>query len=125
MEKYECLKPHLGKSFSDSLQDPNVPLSIILEFSPNLDDVSDSALEDAELEIRYKHYVELQDKRLERLQKMENTVIPANFDYDKISGLSTESKARLKTVMPETIGQASRIPGIRPSDIMLLTIAIK
>ncbi len=125
VEKYECLKPHLGKSFSDSLQDPNVPLSIILEFSPNLDDVSDSALEDAELEIRYKHYVELQDKRLERLQKMENTVIPANFDYDKISGLSTESKARLKTVMPETIGQASRIPGIRPSDIMLLTIAIK
>lgn len=125
VEKYECLKPHLGKSFSDSLQDPNVPLSIILEFSPNLDDVSNSALEDAELEIRYKHYVELQDKRLERLQKMENTIIPTNFNYDKISGLSTESKARLKTVMPETIGQASRIPGVRPSDIMLLTIAIK
>ena len=125
VEKYECLKPHLGKRFSDALQDPNVPLSYILEFSPNLENVNDAALEDAELEIRYKHYVELQDKRLERIEKMENTSIPTNFDYDKISGLSTESKARLKRVSPETIGQASRIPGIRPSDIMLLTIAIK
>jgi len=125
VEKYECLKPHLGKSFSDSLQDPNVPLSVILEFSPCLENISYSALEDAELEIRYKHYIELQDKRLEKLHKMENTIIPANFNYDKISGLSTESKARLKNVMPETIGQASRIPGVRPSDIMLLTIAIK
>ena len=125
VEKYECLKPHLGKTFSDALQDPNVPLSYILEFSSSLGNMNETALEDAELEIRYKHYVELQDKRLEKLEKMENTAIPANFDYDKISGLSTESRTRLKNVMPETIGQASRIPGIRPSDIMLLTIAIK
>ena len=125
VEKYECLKPHLGKRFSDSLQDPNVPLKCILEFSTGLENITSSALEDAELEIRYKHYVELQDKRLDKIEKMENTSIPANFDYDKISGLSTESKARLKNVMPETIGQASRIQGIRPSDIMLLTISIK
>ncbi|MGP1439668.1 MAG: tRNA uridine-5-carboxymethylaminomethyl(34) synthesis enzyme MnmG [Treponema sp.] len=125
IEKYDCLKPHLGKRFSDALQDPNVPLNYILEFTPSLEHVNETSLEDAELEIRYKHYVELQDKRLEKIEKMEKTPIPANFDYDKISGLSTESKARLKNVMPETIGQASRIPGIRPSDIMLLTIAIK
>ena len=125
VEKYECLKPHLGKSFSDSLQDPNVPLSLILDLSCNMENVSKDSFEDAELEIRYKHYVEAQDKRLEKLEKMENTNIPADFDYDKISGLSTESKSRLKRVMPQTIGQASRIAGIRPSDIMLLTIAIK
>jgi tRNA uridine 5-carboxymethylaminomethyl modification enzyme mnmG len=59
------------------------------------------------------------------MKKMETSRIPPNFNYDAVSGLSTESLARLKKVMPATIGQASRIPGIRPSDIMVLMVAIK
>lgn len=79
----------------------------------------------AELDIRYAHYIAAQDKRIEKMKKMETSKIPAQFNYDAVSGLSTESCARLKKVMPETIGQASRIPGIRPSDIMVLMVAIK
>ena len=123
--KDKYLTPHVGKSYFEALQDPNVSLPSILEISYGLKDVPSYALEDAELEIRYKHYIELQDKKLQKMEKMESTKIPLNFNYDTVSGLSTESKERLKTVMPETIGQASRIAGIRPSDIMLLTIAIR
>ena len=118
------LASHVGKSCAEALQDPNVELSTILEISL-CNQYSEKQLEDAQLEIRYKHYVEAQDRRLEKVEKMEKVRIPLDFDYDELSGLSTESRDRLKKIRPETIGQASRIQGIRPSDIMLLSIAIK
>ncbi len=120
----EALSSHVGKSLSDALQDPNVPLSAILEIS-DCREYSEKQLEDAQLEIRYSHYVRAQDRRLEKVEKMEAVSIPQNFDYDSLSGLSVESRDRLKKIKPQTIGQASRIQGIRPSDIMLLSIAIK
>ncbi len=123
------LSAHIGKSFSHALQDPRVSLSCITELVEKQGKLSDThcltSLLDAELEVRYKHYLEAQDERIAKIAKMENTHIPANFDYDALSGLSTESLARLKEAMPSTLGQASRIPGIRPSDIMLLSIALR
>ena len=118
------LSAHIGKSFCHALQDPRVSLTSIMELAKDAN-FSTDALLDAELEVRYKHYLEAQDERIARVAKMENVRIPQNFDYDKLSGLSTESHSRLKDAKPETLGQASRIVGIRPSDIMLLAIALK
>ena len=59
------------------------------------------------------------------IQKLESLLIPQNFNYGELQGLSNESKARLTKVCPETLGQASRISGIRPTDITLIGLQIK
>ena len=78
--------------------------------------------EEAKIEVKYKYYIEKQDKRVEKMHKMENTRIPLNFDYGKIPSLSAESRGKLEKVRPLTLGQAARISGIRNSDIMLLMV---
>ena len=74
---------------------------------------------------KYKYYIEKQDKRVEKLHKMENARIPADFDYGSIPSLSAESRNKLEAIRPVTLGQANRISGIRNSDIMLLMVYLK
>ncbi|UTC56941.1 tRNA uridine-5-carboxymethylaminomethyl(34) synthesis enzyme MnmG [Treponema sp. OMZ 305] len=125
VEAEPALQCHLGKSLADALHDPLIPLELICRCDPASAQYSEAIKNAAELEIRYEHYIVAQDKRIDKMKKMETSRIPPSFNYDAVSGLSTESLARLKRVMPATIGQASRIPGIRPSDIMVLMVAIK
>ena len=82
-------------------------------------------LESAKIDFKYLHYIEKQEKRVEKMQHMENYRIPENFDYDKIAGLSTESRQKLEKIRPVTLGQASRISGIRQSDVMLLMVYLR
>ena len=77
------------------------------------------------IEAKYKYYIEKQDKRVEKLHKMENCRIPEDFDYGSIPSLSAESRNKLEKVRPMTLGQANRISGIRNSDIMLLMVYLK
>lgn len=114
------LAKHAGETKEKALHDPAVALEAVL--SGEEQQYSQDVLQSVETEIRYADYIVAQDERIEKVKKMEATNIPADFDYDCISGLSTESKKRLKEVMPQTLGQASRIQGIRPSDIMLLMV---
>ena len=73
-------------------------------------------------EFKYKYYIEKQDARVAKMHKMENRKIPLDFDYGSIPALSSESRAKLEKIRPLTLGQASRISGIRNSDIMLLMV---
>ncbi len=86
---------------------------------------SQELLEAAAIDFKYKHYVEKQDRRIEKMRKMENSVIPEDFDYGLIPSLSTESRQKLEKIRPQTLGQASRISGIRNSDVMLLMVYLK
>ncbi len=79
----------------------------------------------AQEDAKYKYYIEKQDARVAKMHKMEKFHIPADFDYGKIPALSSESRAKLEAVRPLTLGQASRISGIRNSDIMLLMVYLK
>ena len=79
----------------------------------------------AKIDAKYKYYIEKQDKRVEKLHKMENARIPADFDYGSIPSLSAESRNKLEAIRPVTLGQANRISGIRNSDIMLLMVYLK
>ena len=81
--------------------------------------------EDAKVQFKYKYYIEKQDKRIEKMHKMENVRIPADFDYGAIPSLSAESRNKLEKVRPLTLGQAERISGIRNSDIMLLMVYLR
>lgn len=80
---------------------------------------------EAQIEFKYKYYIEKQDKRIEKMHRMENVKIPADFDYGAIPSLSAESRNKLEKVRPLTLGQAERISGIRNSDIMLLMVYLR
>lgn len=84
-------------------------------------DIARQALVDA----KYRYYIEKQEKRVQKMHKMEAVKIPSDFDYDAVKSLSAESKAKLKAIRPVTLSQASRISGIRVSDVMLLMVYLR
>ncbi len=99
----------------------------ILLKRPDAENPGYSALvwEEAKEDAKYKYYIEKQDARIAKMHKMEHFKIPLDFDYSKIPALSSESRGKLEQVRPLTLGQASRISGIRNSDIMLLMVYLK
>lgn len=85
----------------------------------------EQAAEQVEIQIKYAGYIARQQDEIERTKRNENTLLPDDFDYSKISGLSNEVVAKLKDAKPETLGQASRISGITPAAISLLLVYLK
>ncbi len=79
-------------------------------------------LEQVEIIVKYESYIEKERLMVDKMKTMEDLAIPANFDYDKIKTLSTESRIKLKAIRPETIGQASRISGVSASDVSILLL---
>jgi len=82
-------------------------------------------LKSIETEIKYAGYLDQQERAIERLKKAEQRRIPGWFDYHSVSGLSREMQEKLRTVQPETIGQASRIPGVTPAAVSLINVYIE
>lgn len=80
------------------------------------------SVEQAEIQIKYKGYIRKEEDNANKLKRLENLKIPKNFDYNKVSSISTEAKQKLINAQPETIAQASRISGVSPSDINILLI---
>jgi len=122
---FSSLEKHIGKSCAEALQDPLVPLEDVIALDPSFATFPSDVRTAAELEIRYSHYIDAQDKRVDRLKKMDDSRIPEGFDYDSVPGLSMESRIKLKNIKPSTLGQASRISGLRPSDVMLLMVHLR
>ena len=83
------------------------------------------AVFEAETTIKYDGYIQNELERIEKNANLESLHIPKSINYKLIEGLSSESKERLSSVAPETLGQASRIFGVRPTDITLLGYHIK
>lgn len=81
--------------------------------------------EEVAIHKKYEGYIEIQNKTAKKVQKNEDRKIPEDFDYGILSSLSAETKQRFSAVKPQTIGQASRIHGIKPSDIAILTIYLE
>jgi tRNA uridine 5-carboxymethylaminomethyl modification enzyme len=82
-------------------------------------------MKSVETEIKYAGYLDQQRKSIERLKKSEQRVIPEWFDYSAVSGLSREMNEKLQRVKPQTIGQASRIPGVTPAAVSLINVYIE
>ena len=86
---------------------------------------SEEILFEAETIIKYGGYINRQKEEVEKLKIYEEMFIPSTFDYKKIKSISNEGREKLMSVLPETIGQAQRIPGIRPTDISILLVYLK
>ncbi len=95
------------------------PLKAALDKIPNR---KEEITEAAEIQIKYKGYIDRETMIADKLKRLENIQIKGRFDYSTLQSLSTEARQKLTRIDPETIGQASRIPGISPSDINILLI---
>ena len=85
----------------------------------NLDE---EIVEQAEIQVKYSGYIEKEKNHADKLTRLEDVVIPENFNFDKIKSISIEAKQKLNKIRPRTIAQASRISGVSPSDISVLLI---
>ena len=79
-------------------------------------------IEQAEIQIKYRGYIEKEKNNADKLQRLEDIKIPKHFDYDSLASLSFEAKEKLNSIRPSTLSQASRISGINPSDISVLLV---
>ena len=115
-------KKHLGKAFYRILKDPDVHINDLKEIEKSFEKHNSERLYQTELDVKYEGYITRQEYQIKRFQKMEKIKIPENFDYEIIKGLSSESREKLKSIRPVSLGQASRISGVRPSDIGVLLV---
>ena len=83
---------------------------------------SEFELEQAEIQIKYERYIEKEQELVERMSLLENMVIPDVFDFDKVQAISSEALQKFKKIRPRTLGQASRISGVNPSDVQILMV---
>ena len=81
--------------------------------------------EQVEVQIKYEGYLKRQTAEIARFARMERRQIPDQFNYDAIQGFPTESRQKFNAIRPATVGQASRIPGVTPSDISLLMVYLE
>jgi tRNA uridine 5-carboxymethylaminomethyl modification enzyme len=81
--------------------------------------------EQIDIQAKYAGYIQRQEKEIDKQKHYENTVIPADFDYEAITSLSAEVKQKLKHIKPQSIGQASRISGVTPAAISLLLVFLQ
>ncbi|MDO5497878.1 MAG: tRNA uridine-5-carboxymethylaminomethyl(34) synthesis enzyme MnmG [Alistipes sp.] len=84
--------------------------------------IGEEIIEEAEIEIKYKGYIEREKMLAEKLRRLENIAIPADFDFMAMGAITIEARQKLSRIRPRTIGQASRIPGVSPADINVLLI---
>ena len=85
-------------------------------------DISADALEQAEIQIKYEGYLKTEAENVEKMNRLEHIRIPDSFEFEKVKSLSNEAREKLKTVRPESVGQASRISGVSPADISILLV---
>jgi tRNA uridine 5-carboxymethylaminomethyl modification enzyme len=111
---------------SQVLLRPGINLDDMLHAMPSLQTqmspFSKEALEQAEIQIKYEVYLHKEEEMVAKMSGLENQVIPDSFNYENISSLSNEARQKFKKIRPQTLGQASRISGVNPSDVQILMV---
>lgn len=115
----------VGKNFYKVLKSPDVTITDLARLEPSIVDGRPTEwLRQVELDIKYEGYVAREQKMVARFQKMESVRIPREFDYDTLKGLSNEAREKFKAIRPMSVGQASRISGVRNSDVSILMLTL-
>ena len=108
---------------------PNVSLSELIELSPEVKEKTVEAnschteiVSQTEIQMKYEGYIEREQDQANKMNRLENVIIPEGIEYKKLNSLSAEAREKLSEIKPTTIGQASRVSGISPSDISVLLV---
>lgn len=117
-----------GRRLADLLMRNNTDFASLAEVLPKLkeflkkENYTKEIIEEAEIQIKYRGYIEREKLIAEKLHRLENIAIPADFDYHSMQSLTIEARQKLARIHPTTIGQASRIPGVSPADVNVLLV---
>ena len=117
-----------GRKLYDILMRNNVTFETLQPFLPKLkkfiaeNEMNAEVIEEAEIQIKYKGYIEREKFIAEKLHRLENILIPTDFDFHSMNSLTIEARQKLSRIRPTTIGQASRIPGVSPADVNVLLV---
>lgn len=117
-----------GRKLYDILMRNNVTFDSLQNVLPKLqkiiteNEITPESIEEAEIQIKYKGYIEREKFIADKLRRLENIRIPDNFDFHSMQALTIEARQKLSRIRPETIGQASRIPGVSPADVNVLLV---
>lgn len=105
---------------------PMIGLKALMNHVPRLKEAMDKfdeeTLEQTEIQIKYETYIEKEKELVAKMSQLEDQVIPENFNYEKLVSLSTEARQKFMKIKPRTLGQASRISGVNPSDVQILMV---
>ena len=112
-------------TYEQLLKRPEIVFTDLCRLDSSLEAVPGAVREQVEIQVKYKGYIDRQLDQVKRQEKMEGAKIPALFDYEAVGGLTAEVREKLIKLKPDTLGQASRIPGITPAAVSILSIALK
>ena len=108
------------------LRRPNIGMAELKQLDSRIADTlnkySDEALQQVEINLKYETYIDREQRIAEKIESLEDYRIKPDFDYDRVKALSAEAREKLKRIKPETIGQMSRISGVSPADVSILTV---
>jgi len=125
LEKFGMGTLQNALTYEQLLRRPDISYEELVRIDPQAAEMPPAVREQVEIQIKYQGYIERQLDQVERSRKLEATVIPADFDYAAIAGLSTEVREKLARFRPDTLGQASRIQGVTPAALGILALALK
>jgi tRNA uridine 5-carboxymethylaminomethyl modification enzyme len=114
-----------GVTAAELLKRPGVTWEMVARAAPPPEPLGREITERAQVEIKYEGYVARQLSQVERMKRMELVRVPEGLDYSSVTGLLDESRQKLEAIRPRNLGQAGRISGVTPADIMLLEVFIE
>lgn len=131
LERLGTAPLHGGCKLFDLINRPQISLANLAdevkgfsEFLSQIDSDREETIEAAEIEMKYHGYIARERVLADKMQRLEHILIRGRFNYDELTQLSTEARQKLKSIDPETLAQASRIPGVSPSDISVLLVLL-
>lgn len=123
--RHACGDVQKGVSLEQLLRRPEIGYVELAEVGLVSDEVPEAVREQVEIQVKYHGYIERQEEQIEKMRKMEATAIPEAIDYRGIQGLTSEVREKLERFRPGTLGQASRIQGVTPAALAILSVMIK
>ncbi|MBE0502034.1 MAG: tRNA uridine-5-carboxymethylaminomethyl(34) synthesis enzyme MnmG, partial [Desulfuromonadales bacterium] len=114
-----------GATIEELLRRPDYGITDLLFLDPVLAGLDLTVLEQLEISVKYAGYIERQQEQVERFRRLEEVLIPTGFTFAQLPGLSREVQEKLESGQPRTLGQASRIPGVTPAAIAILSILVR
>ena len=121
----EIVNLNSGVSLYELLKRPEITIDSLIKNNLVSNEYSDEVKEQVTFAVKYEGYIAKEEQEVEKLLKLEEKEIPEDIDYDKVKNLASEARIKLKQVHPRTIAQASRISGVNPVDISVLSIYLK
>jgi tRNA uridine 5-carboxymethylaminomethyl modification enzyme len=125
LEGHDLADIQKGTSLEQLLKRPEITYAELAMFDDVSRETRPDVREQVEIQVKYHGYIERQLEQIERARNLEHTRLPAELDYFCIKGLTTEVREKLNKFRPDTLGQASRIPGVTPAAISVVSISLK